>query len=163
MPKMLTIRSAQPKDHSAIVDIWQKGWHDAHASLVPEDILKFRTIECFWLWLGSSIDQFHVALDDRVVGFVATNGSELTKLYVAVNARGTGTATALLSFAEAQMAHCGIQDAELFCTSGNARAQRFYNREGWTLSDTFSDKLWLPDYAIGEFTVDTHRYKKHLN
>ena len=48
---MVSIRSAQPEDRSAIVDIWHAGWHDAHANLVPEGILEFRTVECFWSWL----------------------------------------------------------------------------------------------------------------
>ena len=160
---MFSIRLARPQDHAAIVDIWHAGWHDAHAKLVPEGILKFRTVECFWTWLGCSKDQFHVALDDNVVGFVATKGPEIVKLYVAADAQGTGIATDLLSYAEKQMSDDGISDAVLYCTAGNTRAQSFYLREGWVLSDTFADKLWLPETAIGEFIVDTHRYVKHLN
>lgn len=163
MSTMLSIRLAQPKDHTAIVDIWHSGWHEAHANLVPDGILEFRTVEYFWVWLESSTDQFYVALNDGVVGFVATNESQLVKLFVDADVRGTGTATALLSYAEAQMSNDGIQDAVLFCTTGNGRAQRFYSREGWVLSDTFADKLWLPENTTGEFIVNTHRYEKHLN
>ena len=160
---MPSIRLAQPKDRSTIVDIWHSGWHDAHASLVPGGILEFRTVAFFWTWLENSTDQFYVALNDGVAGFVATNGSELVKLYVDADVRGTGVATALLSYAEAQMANDGIQDAVLFCTAGNTRAQRFYSRDGWVLSDTFADKLWLPENTTDEFIVGTHRYEKHLN
>ncbi len=162
MLEMLNIRLAQPKDHSAIVDIWHSGWHEAHANLVPNGILKFRTVECFWVWLKCSNDKFYVALNDGVVGFVATNQTELVKLYVDTGARGNGTATALLSYAEAQMSNDGIQGAFLFCTAGNTRAQRFYSRENWILSETFADRLWLPENTAVEFIVDTHRYEKHL-
>lgn len=163
MSKMLNIGLAQPKDHSTIVDIWHSGWHEAHARLVPDGVLKFRKVEHFWVWLENSTDQFYVALNDGVVGFVATHESELVKLYVEADVRGTGTATALLSYAEAQTSNDGIQDAVLFCTAGNTRAQRFYSREGWILNDTFADKLWLPENTTEEFIVDTHRYKKLLN
>lgn len=129
---------------------------------MPEDILEFRTVEYFWVWLKCSTDQFYVALNDGVAGFVAVNKSELVKLYVDADVRGTGIAKALLSYAEAQLSNNGIQDAVLLCTAGNTRAQRFYSREGWILSDTFSDKLWLPENTTGEFIVDTHRYEKHL-
>ena len=53
-------------------------------------------------------------------------------------------------------------DGVLFCTAGNARAERFYEREGWTLTKTFFDELWLPESAVGVFTADTHRYTKLL-
>lgn len=159
---MVSIRLAQPEDHSAIVNIWHAGWHDAHASIVPEGILEFRTVGCFWTWLKCSTDQFHVAVDNNVVGFVTTKGPELVKLYVAANARGTGIASALLSHGEEKISDSGIPDAVLFCMAGNTRAQRFYRREGWALSNTFADKLWLPENATGEFVVDTHRYEKHL-
>jgi ribosomal protein S18 acetylase RimI-like enzyme len=113
--------------------------------------------------LESSTDQFHVAVDGRVVGFVATNGSELVKLFVSADVRGSGIAAALLSHGERQISECGISEAVLFCTAGNTRAQRFYNREGWTLCETFPDKLWLPEKVNQEFVVATHRYEKHLD
>ena len=97
--RLSRIRPAHPQDDPAIVDIWHDGWHDAHANIVPHGVLEFRTVEYFRLWLKRSPDQFHVALDGDVVGFVALNGSELIKLYVAAAARGTGTAQALLAYA----------------------------------------------------------------
>jgi len=76
MSKMLSIRPAQPKDHSTIVDIWHAGWHEAHASLVPAGVLEFRTVEYFWVWLENSTDQFYVALSDGVVGQRADESGE---------------------------------------------------------------------------------------
>jgi len=87
------------------------------------------------------------------------------KLYVDSNVRGKSIAAKLLSYGEKKIHNQGtgpIVDAVLFCTAGNVRAQRFYNREGWTLTKTFSDRLWLPESASGEFIVDTHRYSKQL-
>ncbi|MDF3212581.1 MULTISPECIES: GNAT family N-acetyltransferase [Mesorhizobium] len=88
--------------------------------------------------------------------------AELVKLYVSPQARGSGTARDLLSYAEHLLCEQGVAEAELFCTAGNVRAQRFYAREGWRLSRSFEDALWLPDDVAGRFTVETHCYRKHL-
>ncbi|MEP3276428.1 MAG: GNAT family N-acetyltransferase [Stappiaceae bacterium] len=160
---MICIRRAQPDHHPAIVKIWHTGWQEAHASIVPDGVLAFRTPQYFQLWLSSSTDQFHVALHhDAVVGFVAINGAEVVKLFVAQPAQGTGTASALLSHAEKELVDKGITESTLFCTAGNTRAQRFYERECWILRETFPDTLWLPEDAAGEYVVDTHRYTKRL-
>ncbi len=85
--------------------MWHAGWHAAHAGIVPVEILKFREIGHFWLWLECSVDQFFIATSGTsVVGFVTTNGAELVKLYVASSARGTGTAAALMAFGEQRVA-----------------------------------------------------------
>ncbi|WP_138933014.1 GNAT family N-acetyltransferase [Roseovarius arcticus] len=160
---MDNIRPARAEDHSAIIKIWHAGWHDAHAHLVPEPLLKFREIEHFWLWLEGSADQFFVATSGKsIVGFVATNEAELVKLYVASGARGTGIAAALLAFGERNIADSGVTDALLYSTAGNTRAERFYRRNGWVLSETFQDALWLPEKVANMGVVDTHRFNKHL-
>ncbi|RUZ78308.1 GNAT family N-acetyltransferase [Mesorhizobium sp. M7A.F.Ca.US.006.01.1.1] len=159
---MLEIRPAQEADRSAIVQLWHQGWHDAHAHLVPAEILAYRTPAHFSLWLEQSTDAFHVAVGDGLLGFVSINGVELVKLYVSPQARGSGTARDLLSHAEHLLSEQGVAEAELFCTAGNVRAQRFYAREGWRLSRSFEDALWLPDNVAGRFTVETHCYRKHL-
>lgn len=159
---MANIRTLIPNDRDELIKIWHGGWHDAHANVVPKDVLRYRTVECFWAWFRSSTDQFHVAVDNKVLGFVSTQGSEVVKLYVDPTARGTGMASELLTYGERELHNRGVTDAELFCTVGNARAQRFYDREGWILSKTFPDRLWLPDGVSGEFIVDTHRFGKKL-
>ncbi|MER9297851.1 GNAT family N-acetyltransferase [Mesorhizobium sp. M0621] len=159
---MLEIRPAREADQSAIVQLWHQGWHDAHAHLVPTEILAFRTPAYFSLWLKQTTDVFHVAITDELLGFVSINGAELVKLYVSPQARGSGTAHDLLSHAEHLLSEQGVVEAELFCTAGNVRAQRFYAREGWRLSRTFEDALWLPENIAGRFTVETHCYQKHL-
>lgn len=160
---MNCIKPAKAEHRSQIVPIWHAGWHDAHAKLVPKDILKFRTVAFFWRWLEQVRDRFYVALhDDVVVGFVTTNEQELVKLYVAEEARGAGTASALLSHAEDMLRDDSVVEGVLYCTAGNTRAQSFYKRENWILRQTFPDKLWLPKGEAGEYFVDTHRYTKRL-
>lgn len=160
---MASIRPIRPKDRDEVIDVWHSGWHHAHAAIVPEGILRYRTIECFWAWLHGSTDKFHVAVDGVVLRFVSMQGPEIVKLYVSLNAQGTGIAAKLLSYGERELNKQGVTDGLLLCTAGNTRAQRFYDRVGWTLCKTFSDKLWLPKGVSGEFIVDTHRYQKRLS
>ncbi|MEM5542670.1 GNAT family N-acetyltransferase [Sulfitobacter sp. AS92] len=159
---MLSIRPLLSDDHRKIVDIWHRGWHDAHAGLVPKGVLNYRAIDHFWSWLHCSTDQFYVAVEGEILGFVSMQGSEIVKLYVDVQSRGNGTAAKLLSFAERRIHDQNLVDSVLFCIAGNARAERFYEREGWILTQTFSDKLWLPQNAVSVFIADTHRYTKRL-
>lgn len=159
---MLEIRRAREEDHAAIVGLWHQGWHYAHANLVPARILPFRTPEYFALWLEQASDEFYVAADQGVLGFISVKGAEIVKLYVGESARGTGLARALLSFAEKLLLDRGVREAELLCTAGNARATAFYEREGWLLSRSFADALWLPEDVIGRFPVETHCYRKAL-
>ncbi|MCA0033913.1 hypothetical protein [Mesorhizobium sp. B263B2A] len=74
---MLEIRPVREADQPAIVRLWHEGWHDAHAHLVPTEILAYRTPAHFSLWLKQSSDAFHVAADDEPLGFVSINGAEL--------------------------------------------------------------------------------------
>ncbi|WP_245265130.1 hypothetical protein [Mesorhizobium opportunistum] len=72
----------------------------------------------------------------------------------------------LLAHAERLLFEDGVAKAELFCTAGNLRAQKFYAREGWRLGRTFQDARWPPENVAenvnGGFTVETHAYQKHL-
>ncbi|KZK97238.1 GNAT family N-acetyltransferase [Pseudovibrio sp. Ad26] len=159
---MYDIRHAEPSDHTAIVHLWHQGWHDAHAQLVPEGVLEYRTLECFWKWLQDSDDKLWVAVDNDVLGFVTTNGEELMKLYVLAKARGTGTAKALLQHGESQIRNNGFSEAKVFCIAGNSRAENFYLREGWVLNRTFQDQLWVPETATRNFAARTRCYRKNL-
>ncbi|MGI9503644.1 MAG: GNAT family N-acetyltransferase [Geminicoccaceae bacterium] len=109
---------------------------------MPPSILIYRTPEHFATWLNEGESRTFVAEDeDGVVGFYMLDGVELCKLYVRREARGSGIAQSLLSHAESGLASGGVTIAELFCTVGNARAQRFYKRHGWRWASTFDDGL----------------------
>jgi GNAT superfamily N-acetyltransferase len=159
---VLTIRLAEAANQAGIVRLWHQGWHDAHAALVPPEVLAFRTIDHFHTWLGEARDTFHVAIDTELRGFVTVKDAEIVKLYVGRNARGQGIAQKLLSFAERKLSENGVREAELFCTAGNSRAENFYLREGWTLSRTFEDYLWMPEGSTIGPTMLTHRFQKNL-
>jgi len=160
---MAAIRPARADDHPAILKLWHQGWHEAHAHLVPPALLAFRTPEHFSVWLEECTDAFYVADDNGVVGgFVSVKGSEVVKLYVAADARGGGIAARLLAHGEAVLAEAGVAEAMLLCTAGNRRAERFYARNGWELTSTRDDALWLPAGIAGAFSIATHRFAKQL-
>lgn len=160
---MLEIRPAETADHEEIVQLWHQGWHDAHADLVPSELLAFRTKDYFTLWLKEAQDKFFVAIDNTcMLGFVSVKGVEVVKLYVSNRARGTGVANVLLSFAEKLLRDAGITKAVLLCTADNLRAERFYKREGWDLSHSFEGELWTPEGVRKKFIVSTHRFEKDL-
>lgn len=69
---MFEIRPAETADHDEIVQLWHQGWHDAHANLVPSEILAFRTKDHFTRWLKEAQDAFYVAADKiGALGFVS--------------------------------------------------------------------------------------------
>jgi putative acetyltransferase len=159
---MLEIRPAETADHEEILQLWYRGWHEAHADLVPSEVLAFRAENHFAIWLEEARDTFYVAIDTKLLGFVSVRDAEVVKLYVGKSARGTGVAHALLSFAEQLLFEKGVQEAELFCKAGNSRAEAFYKREGWNLSLSFKDALWVPEGISNRFLVPTHRFQKAL-
>jgi ribosomal protein S18 acetylase RimI-like enzyme len=93
-----------------------------------------------------------VAEDGGLAGHVAFLGSEesghpepdpalahLWQLFVRPRDWGTGTATDLLARAVAEARARGFTEMRLFTPSGQARARRFYEREGWTAVREFDD------------------------
>ena len=153
---MIEIRPAEPRDRAAIVEILHHGWHDGHADLVPPEVIPLRTPECIDDIYARSEDTFFVAEEEgRVLGFVAINGDELTKLFIARDARGGGVADRLLAFGELKIAENGFAVAKLLCQVGNGRAERFYAKRGWVEDHRGQYELWMPTGATGHFTAET--------
>ena len=84
-------------------------------------------------------------------------GDEVEQVYVAPAAFGTGVADLLLAEGERQVAAGGHDVAWLAVARGNARARRFYERQGWT----DEGDLDYPVVALGEsFISPCRRYTK---
>ena len=94
---------------------------------------------------------------DQVAGFVMVAGAEVEQVYVARAHRGGAVASALLTEAERIVARNGHLVAWLAVVAGNARARRFYERQGWVDEGPI-------DYAApgndGPVMVRTLRYTK---
>ena len=162
MTAAMAVRAARPGDAARILRLWHRGWHDAHAALVPPAVLAWRDPEHFRIWRAAAAGPTWVAADPRILGMVAVTGDELSRLFVDRAARGTGVAGTLLARAEDALRAGGTARAHLFCTAGNDRARRFYLRRGWRIAATFDSPLWVPPGIDLGLAVPTHRMTKTL-
>lgn len=131
---MTSIRPAADADMAAVADLWHEGWHDGHAGHVPDGLTDARTLAAFHERTPSRVDDTSVAVadDGTLLGFVMVVGDEVEQVFVGRAARGTGLAADLLHAAERRVAAGGHSSAWLAVVTGNARARRFYERQGWT-------------------------------
>jgi GNAT superfamily N-acetyltransferase len=131
---MTSIRPAADADMAAVADLWHQGWHDGHAGHVPEGLTAARTLAAFHERTPSRVADTAVAMDDdgSLLGFVMVVGDEVEQVFVAPAGRGTGLASELLAEAERRVAAGGHASAWLAVVVGNARARRFYERQGWS-------------------------------
>ena len=131
---MTSIRPAADADMAAVADLWHEGWHDGHAGHVPEGLAAARTLAAFHERTPSRVPDTAVAVDDdgSLLGFVMVVGDEVEQVFVAPAGRGTGLASELLAEAERRVAAGGHATAWLAVVVGNARARRFYERQGWS-------------------------------
>lgn len=130
---MTTIRAAGADDMAAVADLWHEGWHDGHAGHVPGGLTAARTLEAFHQRTPLRVADTSVAVSGTgaILGFVMVVGDEVEQVFVARAARGTELAARLLTAAEHQVAAAGHTSAWLAVVAGNARARRFYEKQGW--------------------------------
>jgi GNAT superfamily N-acetyltransferase len=95
----------------------------------------------------------------RLVGFAMVRDDQVEEVYVAASARGTGVAAALLRDAESRVA-VSFDAAWLAVAAGNARARRFYERQGWRDAGGFD---YDAEIAGGTMPMPCRRYVKALN
>lgn len=150
------LRSATPDDVEAVARIWDTGWHDGHDGHVPDELTAVRTPASFRTRTADRVARTSVAVvDGEVAGFVVVHDDELEQVFVDRGHRGTGVAVALMAEGLRRIAAAGHERAWLVAAAGNARARRFYEREGWTDEG-------LVDYAAegpdGPILVPNHRY-----
>lgn len=154
------LRRARQDDTSAIAAIWREGWREAHLGHIPDDLLAARLQESFAARTSGRVSDTVVAVTARgLAGFVMVVDDEVEQVYVSVGHRGTQVAGALLAEAERRVAVGGHQRAWLAVVAGNARARRFYARNGWQDEGRFE---YHASTATGTIPVPCHRYVKHV-
>jgi GNAT superfamily N-acetyltransferase len=152
------LRRATPEDAPAVARIWYSGWCDAHLGNVPRQLVDSRSEGTFEPRALEHVGHTTVAVvNGEVAGFVMVIGDEVEQVYVSAAHRGSGVAPALLAAAEQQVAAHGHSVAWLAVVAGNARARRFYERQGWTDEGLFDHLAPHPD---GPIPVPAHRYTK---
>lgn len=144
-PPGVTIRRAAPEDAEALAHLHIDVWDDAYTGLMPQGILddrRAKVAERVSRWreiLGQNPDVFLAEAEDGLIGFAAVGRGEdndvdidleLKSLYVRATWWGTGVGYALFETA------LGDRAAYLWVPASNARAIRFYERQGFRLDDT---------------------------
>jgi GNAT superfamily N-acetyltransferase len=157
---MFSLRAATVEDVDSITEVWHTGWRDGHLGHVPAALLPHRELESFRRRVPERLSGSTVAVvGSTVVGFVTVHDDELEQLYVAERARGRGVAVALIRCGEARIAE-RFALAWLAVAVGNARARRFYAREGWSDAGAFDYPAAIEG---GTVLVPCHRYEKHVS
>lgn len=145
----LTVRRAAPFDSAAIAALQVESWRAAYQELMPQPFLDALSAE-------TRADQWHTILRDAgsdertwtgvhdatLSGFVSAGPTrdgrlnlrtgELYALYLLPGAWGSGLGAMLLDAAMAWFEERGYGDATLWVLADNARARRFFEREGWS-------------------------------
>jgi GNAT superfamily N-acetyltransferase len=152
------IRPATGADAPIVATIWHRGWLDGHEGHVPDELVSARSEASFLLRASRRVADTTVAtVDGAVAGFVMVVDDEVEQVYVAQAHRGSGVAAALLLRAEQVVAGNGHRSAWLAVVAGNARARRFYERNGWVDQGPID----YPAATDGDpVSVPAHRYEK---
>ena len=153
------LRPARPPDVDAIGGVWHDAWRDGHIGHVPVALLEHRTLDQFRARVPERLATTTVAeVDGEVVGFVTVQDDELEQLFVAADARASGIADALLRHGESLIAE-RHSAAWLAVATGNARARRFYERNGWADAGPLDYEAQTDS---GPMVVPCRRYEKHV-
>lgn len=137
---MPTVRRATVDDAAAIAHVHVVAWREAYAGRMPADFLasldeEQRARGWASILAAGDTDAFVAELDGAVIGWAtagigrdddAPRPRELEGIYVLAAAHGSGTGQLLLDAA------IGDAPAYLWMMDGNARAEAFYRRNGFT-------------------------------
>jgi GNAT superfamily N-acetyltransferase len=156
----MDVRAAEEGEIDHLAKIWYDGWHDAHAQIVPAELIRLRSLESFRDRLQAAFPDVRVVGPcGEPVGFCIIKGNELYQLFVSARSRGSGVAAALIADAETRLSENGVATAWLACAIGNMRAAKFYEKCGWHRAGTIVNQLETPK---GKFPLEVWRYEKSL-
>jgi GNAT superfamily N-acetyltransferase len=136
-----SVRRALPADAEGFVRAHEASWDATIGAIVgrslgelapfPERVARFRAgVEEPPPHTGAWVAE----RDGEIVGIAVRAGAELRDLYVVPEAWGRGVAKELMEATLADIRADDFAEALLWVGEENARARRFYEREGWTQS-----------------------------
>jgi len=172
----MLLRLAVPEDAMAVARVHVRSWQVAYRGLLPDEYLEqLRAEDRAQRYDFTHADALKprtiVAVDEAEIqsaeihGFATTmpgrdqdldGFGELCAIYVDPESWGRGVGTALIEAARGHLAGTGFQNALVWVLAGNARAMRFYERDGWIADgDSRTDVVWGA-------TVHEVRYRREL-
>ena len=146
VPPGVNLRVGIGADAGAVAAVQVDSWRAAYVGLLPEAVLDGLSVgrksEGWARVLGDGCHYVVVAESEgRMVGFASTGPGhdadldgttgQLVTLYVVPVAWGTGVGRALHDAALCRLADTGCRHGVVWMLSTNARARRFYDRQGW--------------------------------
>ncbi|HEX7247394.1 MAG TPA: GNAT family N-acetyltransferase [Actinomycetota bacterium] len=149
----VTIRDAVVEDARAIAEVHVRSWRWAYRGQLPDETLDALDVaEREARWRDAASDPSTIVLvaleGEAVVGFASAgpagddaappNTAVVYAVYLDEHAAGRGIGRDLLERTVEAMRAAGSQRASLWVLESNARARRFYEREGWTWDGTRS-------------------------
>jgi len=145
----VTIRDAVSSDAPAIAEVHVESWRAAYAGLLPQMVLDGLSIAQrtrHWRHVLGPESRDRVVVAERdgdVLGFANVGPShdadtgpttgQLGTIYLRSDAWGTGIGRQVHDAGLERLMAAGYDRAILWMLSTNARASRFYERQGWRL------------------------------
>lgn len=170
----MLLRPAQPEDALAVAGVHVRSWQAAYRNILPDDYLdqlrpEDRAAKYDFVTRDPLKPRTIVAVEEgmtpAILGFATTmpvtdsempGYGELCALYVDPQCWKQGFGVALVSAARAQMWEHGFRNAILWVLTGNVRAERFYQNDGWA-ADGVRRKA-----TVWGIEVDEIRYARQL-
>ena len=132
----LRIRRARPDEARLLTRIERAASEENLEHLFPPEEFPYPVREVTTRWRRVLHDPaarvFVLERDEDALGLVAFSGEEVLHLAVLPHRTRLGYGSALLEFAVRQINDGGDPEAGLWVLEGNAGAQAFYRRHGWT-------------------------------
>ena len=155
---MTSVRRATEADADALGVTHAASWRVAYAHLGEEFLASIDEAERADMWRSVLADPnekgpvFVVDGPMGIAGFVNVRANrdetqpphvgELVAIYAHPDAWGAGVGRSLMQAAIAELRSRGFTEATLWVLDDNARAQRFYELDGWRPDGAFLDEVW---------------------
>ena len=148
---MRTVRTAEAADKQAVAGVHVRSWQAAYRGLMPDAYLdSLNPDDRAARYTFGSDDPLRqstiVSVADAIIDGFATMGptrdadlpdaGEVYSLYVDPGSWGLGVGRLLMEATRSRLSHSGCTQALLWVLEGNARAQRFYEMDGWVFDGT---------------------------
>jgi GNAT superfamily N-acetyltransferase len=141
-----TFRAAREDDADALAALHVASWRWAYRGLLDDEVLDGLSVEdrgSMWRTLlgGGEVAVVVAERENELVGFASAGPSrdddaepgtgEVAAIYLAEDVAGSGLGAALFARIQDELRARGFSRGTLWVLESNARARRFYEREGW--------------------------------